>query len=325
MYASICNITLQLETAIPAIQQEWEEIFACHMMAKMAPQISIHAESLDQAPSADPQKSQQIFNAEFGTYTLAETTDGRSHLTLASGAIICLPNITQPWPDGNPIKASLYISAEMIDHGQTEDVTLTLLAPIMRRFGIYMIHAFGVAHPTKNAALLIIGRSGQGKTTTGLYLIKEKWRYFSNDAVFLSQGTAGQIIAWPSPGKINLHPNTLNLIGNPSYLIPADSLGLDGKFHFSPAHLPHHQSEPMPVAIQLFPTITHQNGKSRLQSTPAPIALSQTMTQSIDNWDKLTFEAHFSFLEILIAQSDSYQSFNSQNLSTLAQGLLQRC
>ncbi len=322
MNITLCNIPIQLKTDIQVVQNDWSEVFACHQAEPALPKLIIEASPLDQAPAHDPSVSIRMFNTDTGSYSLAYSSNGVSTLTLASGAILVFSNLHQSILKDKTAQAHLYISEQHIQAGHTEDITLTALAPLMRRLGVYIVHAFGAVHPTNSTAILIIGPSGSGKTTSGLLLIKEGWRYIGNDAVLLSKNKEGQIIAWPSPGKVNVHSKTIRLLDPFMLDHRSASIGLDGKYHFSPELVPNHTTAPVQVAIQLFPSIIQGHSESSLEKIPAGIALSQIMSQSVDNWDTATFEPHFAFLEKLTAQTSAFSAQNSSNLDSFAQAVI---
>ncbi|MFK7801920.1 MAG: hypothetical protein AB8G95_09830 [Anaerolineae bacterium] len=324
MRIKLCDIPIALKTDIPKIQADWQAIFACHLQQQnnQQPAIEIQALPLDQAPPSDLNRPITQFESTNGTYQLALTTDGRSKLTLASGAIVTLPNLGLPYDKSQPIQSELYITPNLANFGQVEDITFALLAPIMRRFKVYIVHAFGVVHPTKPEAVLIIGRSGQGKTTTGLSLIEEGWKYLGNDAIFLSINAQGKIVAWPSPGQINLHPKSVTLLNQSQYLPKSLATGPNGKYHFSPQTFAQDKLGPTEVRLQLFPKIVNHAGKCQLEHLPNSIALSQTIEQSVDHWDTIAMEDHFTFLEQLNSQTKSFKAKNTTDLKSLSNALL---
>ena len=324
MQVKLCKIPIQLNTVTPAIQSDWNDIFVLHKLQKGTdqPKIFITAYPIDLAPPINENDITSTFKSPNGSYSLASTADGRSMLTLASGAIICLPNLNQPFDLAKPISAEMFVSQEIIEKGQIEDVTFTLLAPLLRRFGIFIVHAFGAVHPTKPIAALIIGRSGQGKTTTGLALIKEGWRFLGNDAILLSKNDHNQIIAWPSPGKINLHPYSLTILGNSAFF-PSDlKIGSDGKYHFPAETLVHQPTPHTFVNFQLFPQISNRQGACQFKKMSNTIALSRTMEQSVDHWDSQTLTQHFVFLEQLVSQAQSFQVTNTITLANYGEQLM---
>ena len=87
-----------------------------------------------------------------------------------------------------PGKANAYcfFAPDFGTHSPFEQREFFLLGLLMllRPLGRYGLHACGLEH--HNTGLLLVGSSGSGKTTTSLNLIREGWRYLSDDAVLLS-------------------------------------------------------------------------------------------------------------------------------------------
>lgn len=345
MNVTLCNIPIQLKTTLNQVLTEWKSIFALHQSEPCAPQIVLEIFPIDQAPEQDPNVSVRMFNDGETSYSLAYSADGPSQLSIANQAVLLLPEIHCShyyYERNGPLIVQAFVSENHILHHQIEDITLTALAPMLRRFGIYMVHAFGAGHPTQNQAILIIGPSGAGKTTTGLFLINEGWQYIGNDVVLLTTDESGTILAWPSPGNLNISPQTfqilepLMLLNGPTSsgsfsFIDVDDLDdddddddieeADGKCHFSPAALTHHVQRPLAVTAQLFPSITLEDEVSRAERIPSGMALAQAMAQSIDNWDSATFEPHFAFLEQLTRQAQNIRTRNTANLRSLLTSL----
>jgi serine kinase of HPr protein (carbohydrate metabolism regulator) len=62
------------------------------------------------------------------------------------------------------------VTEGVLRNGRFEDVTFTSLAPLLRRHGYYLLHAFAAVK--EGHAILLVGPSGSGKTTTGLHLLE---------------------------------------------------------------------------------------------------------------------------------------------------------
>jgi len=63
---------------------------------------------------------------------------------------------------------------------------LHLLFEMLRHLGIYFIHSAGLISP-EGKCYLFPSNAGEGKSTITLYLIKEGYKYLSDDTVFLSR------------------------------------------------------------------------------------------------------------------------------------------
>ena len=64
------------------------------------------------------------------------------------------------------------------------------LLKLLRPLGIYSLHAAGLAS-RDGGGILLVGASGSGKSTLAIGLIRQGWRYLSDDAVLLRQGSQG--------------------------------------------------------------------------------------------------------------------------------------
>jgi hypothetical protein len=78
------------------------------------------------------------------------------------------------------------------------------LAELLKRLGLYMVHAAGLAVAGKG--LLIAGQSGVGKTTLALALLRAGFDFLADDTVFLSLGESRlRILAFPDEMDVTAH------------------------------------------------------------------------------------------------------------------------
>ena len=232
------------------------------------------------------------------------------------GGNYCILHAFRPKPtttvlhflDGGIAKLSdttieLWLTASIFESGRFEDITLVALQPWLRRNGRYLIHASGVV--LDDHALLTVGSSGSGKTTTCLNLTLNGWQMLANDVV-LVEDRGDQLIAWPVPDNITIRPKTFTLLpqlrtfpfgdqtinrhGQPEDKLPAAVL------------VGENWAVPSPVRVICFPTIVDQR-----ETTFAPqmsaIALALLMQESIDLWDESAFDTHTQVLDRLTRQA----------------------
>src|SRR5262249_54913107 len=64
------------------------------------------------------------------------------------------------------------------------------LLKLLRPLGIYSLHAAGLA-TQDGVGVLLVGPSGSGKSTLAIELIREGWKYLSDDAVLLRSESEG--------------------------------------------------------------------------------------------------------------------------------------
>ena len=184
-------------------------------------------------------------------------------------------------------------------NGRLEDVLYTSLAPLLRRRGLFMVHAFAAS---KNGrCVLLVGPTQSGKTTTGLSLLLHGWELLANDVVLLHQCDDG-IYALPTPGTLGIRPKTFALLPQLH-----ENLGLiNGRW-----------AAPSPVAALLFPQILNEREKTAVLPHHRAIALTQLMAESMDRWDTPTFAPHLTLLQQLCQQAATYQLHLGNNVDTI--------
>jgi hypothetical protein len=70
-----------------------------------------------------------------------------------------------------------------------QDFLMLSLLWLIRPHGLYALHANGLAKD--EVGLLIVGGSGSGKSTTALGLIKQGWKYLSDDVLLIREKPEG--------------------------------------------------------------------------------------------------------------------------------------
>jgi len=231
-------------------------------------------------------------------------------------------NLRLHYPDGALIDLSLRASvneatgvmtATAMENGRFEDITYTSLAPLLRRRGLFLIHAFAAA---KNGrAILIVAASHQGKTTTGLSLILDGWELLSNDAVLL-QKRDDAIYALPAPGYVGIRKPSLTLL-------PALGRWIDGKTAVNGAYdltggmvTNGRWASPTPITTIAFPHIAHQPISQLLPQSSA-LSMAALMVESIDRWDTPMLSAHTTLLRQLSQQADTYALHLGRDVTAL--------
>ena len=114
---------------------------------------------------------------------------------------------------------------------------------------------------------------------------------------------AGEIIAHPAFGALNVHPLTLALLpqfGDWQEEYPLDKR--DGKIHVPAGRLPLQVNLRAAVKLLVFPEVV-RSGQSALEPLAEGIALARLMEDSVDHWDVDSLVPHFAFLRQLITQA----------------------
>ncbi|MCP4423902.1 MAG: hypothetical protein GY803_05365, partial [Chloroflexi bacterium] len=208
MFLALHDLTILLESDAAAINQQWRRLFMGWPLtpeAQSPPDMGLRlalAAALPPLPDSPP-----FFTDNDGILAVYQNQEGFVKLHYLDGALMNAP-VYAGTPDAMPEAAGV-LTQQALDYGRFEDITFTSLAPLLRRRGFFLAHAFAAA---KNGrAALIVGPSGSGKTTTGLSLLLAGWKLLSNDVLLLQERPDG-IYALPTPGTIGIRPQTLDLL-----------------------------------------------------------------------------------------------------------------
>ena len=91
---------------------------------------------------------------------------------------------------------------------------IAVLDAILEREGQHLVHAALLALPPAlgEGAMLLIGESGAGKSSTALALARGGWALAADDAAVLHDDGAGGVAAWGFPRDLKVHPITAGLL-----------------------------------------------------------------------------------------------------------------
>ncbi len=191
-----------------------------------------------------------------------------------------------------------WVTTEFLHSGRFEDLLWVALAPLLRQVGLFLAHGFAAASPDQAQTILLVGRSGSGKTTTGLALLEAGWHYLANDVVLLQTRPDG-VYALPTPGDIiTVRPKTLDLLP-----------GLRPQTHFPPGQKGQVQvhkmacgwGKPGRVTTVYFPHVA--GVATTIRPLSKAIAWSKLMEESVDRWDAAALPAHLELLSQLTQQA----------------------
>ena len=207
-------------------------------------------------------------------------------------------------------------------YGIFEEMILIALAPLLRRRGYYTVHAFAAAMAGR--AILILGDTGAGKTTTGISLLANGAQLVANDTPLLRM-TAGEKPALHAyPGLLSAYPDSLARFPQLEHLRIA-GLRLDGSAKISfaaDAVWPEIWACCAQPAALVFPQITSGIRQSHLRAMTSLEALRRLISQSIEDWDIETIPSHLQALSQLVQEVPAYQLYLAPDIHQLPNLLL---
>lgn len=313
------DITLELVTTQP-----WVDHFLPPLLAGWPPSawekgrhtaVSIPF-TLNLHPTLDPLPAglTPIFQDEQGLLDVYQPTAVEFLLHFPDGALVRI-DLTQQTIHGT-------FTPDILHHGRLEDVLFTSLAPLLRRHGCYLVHAFAAVRPDAQnpTAALLVGPTRSGKTTTGLQLVLAGWRLLANDVVLLQATAEGEIWAHPWPGLITVRPYTFDLLPqlverlHPSQttLPPTHEVALTG------AQIAR-EGWGTATAVQAiyFPQIQEGQPYSQLIPQNRALALANLLQESLDRWDNEQIASHSHLLHQLVNQAATYKLWLGQETARL--------
>lgn len=200
-----------------------------------------------------------------------------------------------------------------LQNGRFEDITYTSLAPLLRRRGLFLIHAFAAA---KNGrAILIVAASHQGKTTTGLSLVLDGWQLLSNDTVLLEKRDDA-VYALPAPGHVGIRQPSLALLPTLERLVEGET-AVNSAYDLTGGMVTNGRwADPAPISTIAFPCIADRP-ISTLTVQNNALSLAALMVESMDQWDTPTLSTHAAILNQLSQQADTYTLHLGRDVAAL--------
>lgn len=310
------RITVELIDATPALEKFWHKMMAGWPPSTLASApsrgqtIRLALTQVDEPPSP-PTSFAPIFQDNVGLLHVYQATAEQLWLHFPDGALVHVDLVAQM------VRGSF--TAVMMRNARLEDVIFTSLAPLLRRHGYYLVHAFAAVCPATYppGAALIVGPSRSGKTTTGLQLVLAGWKLLANDVVLLRQTPEGEVWASPWPGLITVRPRTFRLL--PTL---ADHVGRPGVLPTNDVALTSDQiarkdwGTAVPIKAIYFPQI-ETSPTSQLIPKNRGIALARLLEESLDRWDTSQIAPHSALLRRLVQQAGAYQLRLGQDVAQL--------
>ena len=192
-------------------------------------------------------------------------------------------------------------------YGVFEDMILIALAPLLRRRGYFAVHAFAAA--LDGRALLILGDTGAGKTTTGVSLLARGAQLLANDTPLLRPEPGGEPGLYAYPGLISAYPDSIARFPELAHLLD-EGRRMNGsdKISFAAESVwPEVWAWRARPAALVFPAIAPGLERSRLQPMRAFDALQQLISQSIEDWDAATIPTQLRALRQLVDAAPAWR------------------
>ena len=246
-----------------------------------------------------------------GSGILSVYRQPQNHVLLhfLDGALVGVP--LDPLADNKNPEAHGKVTAQALQNGRFEDVTFTSLAPLLRRQGYFLVHAFAAAR--NGRCVLIVGATRSGKTTTGLNLLLNGWDLLSNDVVMLRHQAEG-IYAYPTPGDVGIRRHTFNLLPQLATCLPS-KYPTDQAINISGQQLINGRwAKPCIVNAIFLPKIITGN-HSKVIPLPRAVCLAHLMQESIDRWDEPCLQAHINILQHLCKQVNTFSLNLGQDMA----------
>lgn len=196
------------------------------------------------------------------------------------------------------------LAESAVNSGALEDLTGMGLAPLLRRRGLFLIHAFAAAHDQES--VLFVGPSGCGKTSCGLALLAAGWQYLANDLALLS--AFDEPAALLSPGTVQVTPDTFSRLGQFGMLAKRYNVGPERR----KLSIPRQEFMPTddiiriaPIKAIFFPSLGTGAGH-QIKEVSRAVGFARLLSSSMDRWDHEIWEEHLGFLEHLSETVDFY-------------------
>lgn len=323
MRLQLHNITIELRSDSTCIRHQWQDLFGGWLTeapSNKPADICLHLEEVAKLPPLpqDPPffNDQDMWPGQQGTLSAYRLNNNQILLHFHAGALIDVSLPQQSYSSTHhtpPAQASGVLSGLALRRELVEDITYTSLAPLLRRKGYFLLHAFAAA---KNGhCLLIVGPTQSGKTTTGLCLILNGWQLLSNDAVLLEARPDG-VYALATPGDVGIRPKSFKLLPELANLRPLDH-PINQPFNITGEDLVSGRwSEPVRIHTIVSPQIK-QISRSYVKPQARALCFANLMRESVDRWDESAFDHHINILQQLSSQVSPYDLFLGPDLDQL--------
>ena len=301
MFITLGDVSIELVSNDTRIKKSWRLQFGDFIKPQATKtdlrMVAHFVNVLPSLPTIEPyyiDQREDVYGNAASILQAFRCPDGSIVLHFFDGALVTIPAQI----DGS-VAAEAWLTAEILVNGQIEDVTLVSLQPLLRHFGCFLIHASGASF--NGQAVLFVGGSGSGKTTTCLNLVLHGWQMLANDVVLVKQQSDG-VYAYPVPDNLTIRPKTRTLLPQLNSFIKNSV----GEISFPAQKLVQgNWSKPARITAVCFPQVADQSETTSSPQMQA-IALAIMMQESIDRWDADAMQSHTDILEAICRQADRH-------------------
>lgn len=303
---------VHLQSEADAVQRYWQRLFRGWWGDDASTtQAQLHLALVDALPAL-PGLPPFFVDAEvlpdgIGVLSVYKWETAAVLLHYLEGAMVRVPlTEKRPFLTGTVLPQALR-------YGRLEDITFTSLAPCLRRYGYFLVHAFGVGKDGR--CLLLVGPSGSGKTTTGLSLVLAGWELLANDILLIEARPDG-IYALPTPGGLSIREETLALLPECRSLV-IDTPCVQRKYELTNQQVLNGRRPDSRRVSAIYFCQVEEREEAEIRPLSQAVALARLMEQSIDRWDEAALEAHMTILQKLSQQAVNYTLHLGRNAQRL--------
>ncbi len=188
-----------------------------------------------------------------------------------------------------------------------------LMTDLLKHKGMYTIHA--TALEKMGHGFLIPGKSGQGKTTCCLSLLRSGYRFLADDHPFIRTTNSGpELLSFPE--KIDVTDETLAFF--PELYQASEGLyqGLSKRYFYADRFYPGETIDSCKPAFIILPQVADCS-QSYLEPLAKQQALEELLPQSLLVFDRKIAQQQFQILAELVEQADCYRLYGGRNVLEL--------
>ncbi|HIC88566.1 MAG TPA: hypothetical protein EYP04_04090 [Anaerolineae bacterium] len=236
------------------------------------------------------------------------------------------PGRAQLWVDPNKLKVTGWLATDRLElegYALFEDMVTVGLAPLLRRRGLFMLHAFAAVW--RGQAVLLVGSIGSGKTTSGISLLRVGWRLLANDTPLVSDRD-GVLQVYAYPGLLSVHPNVLHRFPELHQFLADASAGRHTrKPTFSAETVyPGIWAGTAPLKLLCFLEIVPGLATCGLLPMRTGTAFRELLPHSLEMWDRDTVPASLELLTKVAETVPAYRLCLGESVDTLSSLLQSR-